>query len=142
MREFFKWFFEPTTKFPIGGYTPTKGPDNPLPPTGGTGLRRTDIPFKKEAKIKFTMDIEPNNDMPAFGAFLADSYNDGRPKIQINFCASLLASKEEKLDFNQMISRHAVHELIHVFQEMFGKAFSEGEVEEALDNVYEEVTVK
>jgi len=141
MKNFFKWLlFGPTTKHLIGGYTPTKGTDNPLPPVGGTGLKRPVTPFKQEASIKFTMDIEPNNEMEAFGAYLVDSYNDGRPKIRINFCASLLAAKDEGLDFKQMISRHAVHELIHVFQEIFDRAFSEDEVEEALDSVYEEIS--
>lgn len=96
----------------------------------------------RPAPIELQIRVEPHNTIPAFAAFVAREFNEqlyedrefDMPRILINFRASALACAEHtELRFSDLVAENVLHEMMHLLQELFGRAFDEGEVNRLLD---------
>jgi hypothetical protein len=76
--------------------------------------------------------LRANNEIPAFAGYVNHSGTDGAPEIVVNFRASLLCSAEHGGDYKAFFAENVVHEMLHMVQDIFGQAFSEDEVEDAI----------
>ena len=92
----------------------------------------------KNIDLKIT--IEPDNDIPAFAGYCNHSGPDGAPKIVFNFMSMIIACAENgdsAKDYKLYFSESVVHEMLHMVQDIFDKAFSEEEVEDAITKTRE-----
>ncbi len=83
------------------------------------------------------VEIENDSELPSFGAYLAGTAPEGTAAIKINFTALFAAIADEgdeiaSEDWKQIVSDTIVHELLHAFEDMLGKAFSEVRIEESI----------
>jgi hypothetical protein len=84
-------------------------------------------------KIDLKIIISPDNDIPAFAGYVNRSVEDeNTPEIVVNFRASLIACAENDIEFKDLFAENIVHEMLHCFQQIFDKSFSESEVEDAI----------
>ena len=82
-------------------------------------------------KIKFNI---KHGELPAFGGFIQGSAINGEIEILIDSNSSVLVSSEyDDINFYDLLAENTVHEMIHAFQELYKKAFSEEEVEMAIE---------
>lgn len=79
------------------------------------------------------------DELPAAGAYLTGSAQQGEAKIQLNARLALRAAKslggtvqEQTEAFRQMLADGLAHEMLHACQELVGAAFSETDIEAAL----------
>ncbi len=83
--------------------------------------------------MEFKIEIVNNEDIPAFGGYLTPSVTDGTAKIMLNLNATFCAAIEfPEMQWKEMLAEHTVHELLHAFQEIFGRSFDEEEIEQAI----------
>lgn len=78
-----------------------------------------------------------DDELPAAGAYLAGSVTDGSAIVKLNLGMMALGSCDESMSesitsFRAAFAETLAHELLHVCQEIAGKAFSEEEVERAI----------
>lgn len=81
-------------------------------------------------KLKFRI---KKDKLPAFAGFVQGSAIKGRVEILVDFENTILACAENEIDFYDLLSENTVHEMLHSFQELYKKAFSEEEVEDAIE---------
>ena len=82
---------------------------------------------------KIQIEIQANNDIEAFGAFVDTEKTDSKATILINFTSLLFVCAENpELNYKELFADTVVHEMLHMVQQIFGKTFDEDEVEDAL----------
>ena len=83
--------------------------------------------------LRVRVEIENEDDLPGFGAYLSGSALKGKAIIRINFSALFSAIVDNKeipvTDWKQIAADGVVHELLHAVEDFLGKAFSEVDVE-------------
>lgn len=85
----------------------------------------------KEIDLKIT--ISPDNDIPAFAAYVNyEKTDEFTPEIVLNFRSTLIAGVENDINYKQFLAENVVHEMLHMVQDIFDKTFSEKEVEDAI----------
>ena len=82
--------------------------------------------------MNLKIEISPDNNIPAFAGYVNCSVLKNKPKIVVNFNASLFACAEHDLSFKDFFAENVVHEMLHMVQDIFGRAFDENEVEDAI----------
>jgi len=83
--------------------------------------------------MKLNIEIVNDRSLPAFAAFVAGSAKKNKIKFKVNIEPSIMANAEYGIDFYELMAEHTVHELLHVFQELYKKAFNEDEVNDAIE---------
>lgn len=88
-------------------------------------------------KIDLKITIAADNHIPAFAGFV--NYHDKRrnkePRIVVNFNAMFGAIVEDEdfgITYKEFFAENVVHEMLHMIQNIFGQAFDEDEVEQAI----------
>ena len=84
-------------------------------------------------KKEILVEIANKNDTFSFASFCKGDKNSDTLKIRLNLKNIFLACAEHDLDFYDFVTESVVHELLHGFQEIFKRKFSEKEVEEILE---------
>jgi len=89
----------------------------------------------KPIDLKIT--IAADNNIPAFAGFVNYARKDRKnePRIVVNFNAMFGAMVEDAdigLTFKEFFAENVVHEMLHMVQDIFGQAFDEDEVENAI----------
>ena len=93
--------------------------------------KRIREPSPRAMPLKFSI---KHGELPAFGGFIQGSAINGEIEILIDSNNSILvASEYNDINFYDLLAENTVHEMIHAFQELYRKAFSEEEVEAALE---------
>lgn len=82
--------------------------------------------------MKIRISIINDNEMKAFSCYLSPSAKKGEAIIKLNLEAIAETCKKEKITFKKFLSYLTVHELAHIFQELYERRFDEKEVEKAL----------
>jgi hypothetical protein len=80
--------------------------------------------------------IAEKADMPAFGAYLSPSFTVHRGLICLNLGLMAISAHDQENpgeDFKHGFEDVLAHELLHVAQEVYGRVFTEKEVETALE---------
>ena len=88
--------------------------------------------MSKNKEINLTIELSPDNDIEAFGAYVNYDGADDAPRILINFKSTLLASADNGLNYRMFFAESVVHEMLHMVQGLFSQAFDEDEVENAI----------
>lgn len=86
-------------------------------------------------KIDLKITLEPDNEIPAFAGYGNHTAKEGAPKIIFNFMAMVMAcakNNDTALDYKMFFADSIVHEMLHMIQDIFDKAFDEKEVEDAI----------
>lgn len=88
--------------------------------------------------ITVSVELKNDTELSAFGAYIAGSARDGTAEIAINFDAifhsvSDPANGIPACDWKGIAADIVVHELLHAVEDMLGKAFSEVDVEGAIE---------
>lgn len=83
--------------------------------------------------VSFKIEISPDNQMEAFGAYLSPSANEGTAKINLNFNASLGCAIEEGENFYEILSESTLHEVLHALEDIFKKVFDEEKIEKIVE---------
>lgn len=71
--------------------------------------------------------------LPAFAGFVKGSAIKGRIKIIVDTENNILCCAEHDIDFYELLTENTVHEMLHVFQELYKKAFDEDQVHYAIE---------
>jgi hypothetical protein len=100
------------------------------------------MPFKEAKKVKnidLKITIVADNHIPAFAGYVnyfGDSELDEKaPKIIVNFNAmfgSMIENADMDMKFSEFFAENVVHEMLHMVQDIFEKAFDEKQVEDAI----------
>jgi len=85
-------------------------------------------------KLKFEIKTD---ELPAFGGYLSGSAIKGIAEIKIDTNNTVLACADNDIDFYELMAENTVHEMLHAFQDLYKKAFSEEEVENAIEQAKE-----
>jgi hypothetical protein len=90
-------------------------------------------------RINLEITIAADNHIPAFAAYVnyfGDTEEDvDAPKIVVNFNAmfgSMVENEDMDIKFSDFFAESVVHEMLHMVQDIFGKAFNEDQVEDAI----------
>jgi hypothetical protein len=93
----------------------------------------------KDGKIDLKITIAADNNIPAFAGYVnyfGDPENeDDGPRIVVNFNAMFGAMVENEdfgMTFKEFFAENVVHEMLHMMQDIFGQAFDEKQVEDAI----------
>ena len=90
----------------------------------------------KSIDLKIT--IAADNNIPAFAGYVNyfgdPENNDAGPRIVVNFNAMFGAMVENDMGikFSEFFAENVVHEMLHMVQDIFGQAFDEEQVEDAI----------
>ena len=71
--------------------------------------------------------------IPAFAGFIKGSAIKGKVEILVDIENTILCCAENDIDFYELIAENTVHEMLHAFQELYKKAFSEEQVQNAVE---------
>lgn len=86
-------------------------------------------------KQQFTFDIRivPDQGLPGFAAYLAGEKVDPIPEFRVNFGAIFTVCAKEGFKWEEELADCVVHELLHLVQHQFGRAFDELEIDKAIE---------
>jgi len=89
--------------------------------------------WKKEKTKNIQIEIQANNDIEAFGVFVDTERIDSKATILVNFTSLLFVCAEyPEISYKELFADTVVHEMLHMVQQIFNKAFDEDEVENAI----------